>query len=40
MLELFGENSGHWLDLQGVFQVLVDLHDGRLVAAAVAVVGR
>lgn len=25
---------------EGVFEVLVDLHDGRLVAAAVAVVGR
>ena len=27
-------------DLQGVFQRVVQLHDGRLVAASVAVVGR
>ena len=33
--------SWRWVELEeGVFQVLVDLHDGRFVSASVAVVGR
>lgn len=32
--------SVRWSHSQGIFEVLVDLHDGSLVAAPVAVIGR